>query len=369
MSQFRALTVQSGITTQIQPTNELLVGQGIDNDSAGALTIGSTTATSIALAQNTSISGSKTFSTGSGTVTINGATLFAGIATTSNGAASFDLSGGSGIFKTSTGAVTIGPGVTTISGVTTFTAAGTALTVNNNATITGTTTLTNNLTQSNGAVSLHANAASDYTTSVGALTFTSAAATTWSTTAGALSISGFTGLNFQKNASTYLDVGVTSNNVITVASGITLQATGTGQVIATSSATSTVVNVTGLTAAGFTAGNIGYVSANNTLSKAKSDGVATNSFKFFGIAPSANPTITSVVNGATSLQFVASLTLSAGDTVYISDVTAGQATNVPPSTAGHYVSPIGIVLDASTYTGVAGDLTNVLIQPSAPILL
>lgn len=91
--------------------------------------------------ENISQTGAVTLSTGTGTFTHNGATVFAGVAATASGAASFDLSGGSGIFKTSTGLVTVGPGAVTVSGATTFTAAGNALTVNNNAVITGNLTV------------------------------------------------------------------------------------------------------------------------------------------------------------------------------------------------------------------------------------
>ncbi len=54
------------------------------------------------------------------------------------GTGAADFSGGSGAFKTTTGAVTIGPGAVTVSGAASFTAGGTALSVATNATITGT---------------------------------------------------------------------------------------------------------------------------------------------------------------------------------------------------------------------------------------
>lgn len=144
MAQFRSLTIQSGVTKQIHSTDELIVGSGIDSDSAGALTLGSTTATSVVLNQNTSVSGSNTFTTTTGLATLGGGltvsggtsnfetnVAFTGIAVTASAATSFDLSGATGVFKTTTGAVTIGPGAVTVSGATTFTAAGTAVTVTN----------------------------------------------------------------------------------------------------------------------------------------------------------------------------------------------------------------------------------------------
>lgn len=116
MANFRALTVQAGVTTQIQDANKIIVGAGI-----------------------TTAAGGMAISSAGGTTTMSDVVAFAGGATAS-GAVAFDLSGSSGAFKTPTGAVTIGPGAVTVSGATTFTAAGTAVTVNNNMTVTGTLT-------------------------------------------------------------------------------------------------------------------------------------------------------------------------------------------------------------------------------------
>lgn len=93
----------------------------------------------------------------------------------------------------------------------------------------GALTVTSSITQSNGAVSLTANAASSFTTSSGALTFTSAAAATWSTSAGALSVSGFAGLNLQGGGTTALVVN-SSGTAITVQAGATLATTGSGNI-------------------------------------------------------------------------------------------------------------------------------------------
>lgn len=173
MTLFRALTIQSGVTTQIQTANQLAVGNGIDPDVSGSLTIGSTLATSVVLGGTTTttvnagsnnpnfdFSGSTgTFKTSSGTVTISGATVFSGVGVTATGAGNFDFSGSSGTFKTSTGANTLS-GSTTLAANQTFTAAsgtgafdfsaasGTfktssgAVSVNGNTTFTGTTTVT-----------------------------------------------------------------------------------------------------------------------------------------------------------------------------------------------------------------------------------
>jgi hypothetical protein len=177
-SQFRALTIQSGVTTQIQSTNQLLVGNGIDADAAGALSIGATTATSITLNQNTSMPGAQTFSTGTGAVSLNGATSVTGSNT-----------------------FTVGTGLTTLGGA---------------------------LTQSGGAFSLTGNAASQLSTTAGALTITAASDSTWSTSAGVLTVSGTAGLNLAMAGTTYLDVGTMTTGAVTLVNNTNfVAATGT----------------------------------------------------------------------------------------------------------------------------------------------
>lgn len=61
-----------------------------------------------------------------GGLTLSGTTTFSG-AVSASGSNAIDFSAGTGIFKTSTGAVTIGPGTTTISGKTTLTAQGSSV--------------------------------------------------------------------------------------------------------------------------------------------------------------------------------------------------------------------------------------------------
>src|SRR5205085_11397097 len=55
-------------------TTGTLSGNTIDRSTAGSLAIGTTNATSISLDANTTVSGSKTFTSGTGTVTLQGAT-------------------------------------------------------------------------------------------------------------------------------------------------------------------------------------------------------------------------------------------------------------------------------------------------------
>jgi hypothetical protein len=114
MATFRPYVNKAGTTTQLQDTDTLLAGNGVTTD-AGSLTLDSATSSLV---------------------------LAAALAVTAATGVTFDLSGSAGLFKTTTGPVTIGPGAVTQSGVTTFTAAGTAVVVNNNATVTGLTTAT-----------------------------------------------------------------------------------------------------------------------------------------------------------------------------------------------------------------------------------
>src|SRR4029079_84361 len=60
-------------TGTVQGTTSVLT-QSIDRTSAGALNIGATTATSIVLGQNTSMTGAATFTSGTGTVLLQGNT-------------------------------------------------------------------------------------------------------------------------------------------------------------------------------------------------------------------------------------------------------------------------------------------------------
>src|ERR1019366_9116105 len=161
MSIIRALVVVAGVTTQIASPNVLSTGSGITTD-AGDLSIsavgniapdGSKNIVATAGAGNVDFSlMTGTFKSSTGAVTIGpGAVGISGLATFSagvlaSGATAIDFSGGSGAFKSSTGAVTIGPGAVTVSGATTFSAAATALTVTNNALVSGNLTVTGSLT-------------------------------------------------------------------------------------------------------------------------------------------------------------------------------------------------------------------------------
>lgn len=135
MADFPALTIQSGIQTQLQSTNYLQAGLGIKPRGNTDFEIYAQGSNTIKLFNNTQVQANFNLTMAAGT-----------------GAA--DFSNGSGIFKTSTGAVTIGPGAVTVSGAATFSAAGTALSVTNDAAISGALSVSGNTTLSGTIASI-----------------------------------------------------------------------------------------------------------------------------------------------------------------------------------------------------------------------
>lgn len=143
----------------------------------------------------------------SGIKTYSAAPVF-GAGLTASGAVSNDFSGGTGTFKTSTGAVTIGGGAAAIAA----------------------------------------------TSSGAAITLTAGAASTWKTTSGALTVDGNGGVNLQVADATIFDVGVTSATKVTLAANIDLNgAAGTGGV--------SLGNLTGNTS--LPTGTLGWAGAAN----------------------------------------------------------------------------------------------------------
>lgn len=122
--------------------------------------------------------------------------------------------------------------------------------------------------------------------------------------------------------------------------------------------------MTGQTTAGLaTAGEIGYVSGASTW------GLAVCSGTLLQATCEGTYVAASVIrtDRAMSVYFVAGLVPAPAecDPVYVSAV-AGQATNVIPTTVGHYVSHIGTVL-SSTYG--ADRKAVVLFRPATPVLI
>lgn len=160
MSDYKALVLINGRTSQIPDADSLLTGAGLKNSSGDLTITPAGSAVLLAAGKNLSAesgagafdfsSASGAFSTSTGTNTLSGNVVLAADKNMSitSGTSGVDLSGGSGAFKTTTGAVTIGPGAVTVSGAATFSAAGTALSVTNNASVGGNLSVSGNLTVS-----------------------------------------------------------------------------------------------------------------------------------------------------------------------------------------------------------------------------
>lgn len=335
---------------------------------------------------------------GAGTVTAAAGASSSLTLTTGNAGAN---GGGGGA---GTGAITIDPGAPTGAGV----AGALNIGQTNAASIAVgrsgiTTTITGRLDQLTGALNLTANAASQVTTSAGALTITSAAAATWSTSAGALTVNGTGGINIQGGGFTTAIVNSTGTQ-ITVQAGGTLNTTSTGNINLPNngsarfqvegvavSANVTAANLGTLTASstsdasalhthnnlvggrlirsGLTlwatpaAGEVGYLSANNTA--AKTDSTAIGTARFFGVYDGTAGQL--VTNGVVSMGYILGLTsLTAGAPAYLS-TTVGKITKTAPSSG--VVAEVGILVDGTGYDNVLGSAHPVAIQVKAPVIL
>ena len=96
-------------------------------------------------------------------------------------------------------------------------------------------------------------------------------------------------------------------------------------------------------------GEVGYISGNNTWTKANASSISTSDVK--GIYQGKANTLS--LNGP-YMFFDSGLTLTAGNKVYLSDVTSGRVTNIKPTATGHVEQELGTLLDASGYDSVNG---------------
>ena len=112
-------------------------------------------------------------------------------------------------------------------------------------------------------------------------------------------------------------------------------------------------------------GEIGYISANNTAARAKADDPATAGA--IGVYDGTASSL--VVSGKVSILLDASLTLSAGDIIYLSKDTAGRGTNVAPSTSGQVSIALGRLLDTTSYNSGAGSAQPCILNIQSPELI
>ena len=113
-----------------------------------------------------------------------------------------------------------------------------------------------------------------------------------------------------------------------------------------------------VTAAGLASGDVVRITGASTVGKADADAIATA--RVAGIVGEANQLI---VAGAALAKFKAGLTLAAGEPVYLSEVDAGELTNVAPTSG--VVAEVGLVLNPAQTSSKA----LILVQVKAPIML
>lgn len=107
-------------------------------------------------------------------------------------------------------------------------------------------------------------------------------------------------------------------------------------------------------------GEVGYISGNKTLSKAKADSALTaNAVCAYQGSAGACQT-----DGPQRLLFESGLTLTAGDEVFLSASVAGRVTNVQPIVIGQFVEPLGWLNDASDYDSMSGSAQPCVWRPS-----
>lgn len=227
-----------------------------------------------------------------------------------SGSGGLDGSSNSGPFKTTGGAVTIGPGAISVSGSATM-----------------------------------------------------QAGTTFATT-------GSGNINLPNNGSARFQVegvsvsaNVTAPNLGTLTAG---SASNADSLHTHATATSTTNNITGLTLFSTpVTGELGYFSGNNTVSRAIATAMSTSraigAYAGTSGALSAGPRV--------SILLDAGLTVAAGQPIYVSAATAGRGTNVAPNTATQVEAQVAILADASGYSSGAGSAQSCIWQPKDPIQL
>ena len=120
-----------------------------------------------------------------------------------------------------------------------------------------------------------------------------------------------------------------------------------------------------LTTAGMAAGDIAYLSANDTVLQADADstlGVARAMGVYNGTAREV------VIQGRVDVTLNDGVTPSAGAPIYVSTV-AGRGTATAPSGSGEYVTCIGYVVDNTGYAATPGNTVEILLGIERPVLV
>jgi len=129
---------------------------------------------------------------------------------------------------------------------------------------------------------------------------------------------------------------------------------------------STKLVIDGLTfAGGAFVGAIYYITGFNTIDLAQANVLATSGA--IGVYEGVASQIT--VGGKVTMYFGPGMTLTAGDRVFLSPITAGNATNIEPTTPGQISFILGRILDIGTYIIGEGGTVFCTWQPQTPIIV
>lgn len=348
MANDKVLVSSGGVTRTVPDADTALVGSGVRSnvgqsltivsdtgactvDSAAALVLGNTTATSIAVGHSgvtTTVTGGLTQLTGAVSLTGNAASSF----TTSAGALTL-TSAAAATWSTAAGALTVDSAAALNLGNTNAT----SLAVGHSGI---TTTVTGGLTQLTGAVSLTGNAASQFSTTSGALTLTGAAASTWSTAAGALTLNGFAGMNLQNNGTTNLTVGP---GTLVIQSGVTLSATGTGQINLPQN---------------FLVNSVATIYANPGINDGTHGQVSALALNVITAGPTSNADSYHTHSFTSGSSETAGATITAGQLVAFQN--NGGTGNVYPASASNGTPALQNVIGVATTSAVATGTTNIV---------
>ena len=349
-------TINGNVTTGNNPNFDFSGSTGTFDTSSGANT----------LHGNVTVSGSKTFTVGSGLASFGGGvTVSSGSLTVSGLGWGVTQTNGSGVFSTSAGTsgqLLIAQGTS---------AAATWNSLSGDGTISSSGVLT--VTQAAGNFEVKGNLMVDGAeTIVGTSTFQSNASFDGDVTIvdgyylqteliqsdGYLNINAVNGINLQSAGVTYLEVGTTASgtNFIAVPSGITLEAAAGGQIIATSSSGTEEITVTGINTSAVGAANDAvYVSGSLAVSSAEGNSLSTAYCAGFAKDKASSGNL--YTDGLVSPNITGSA--APGNVMYLDPANAGKVTATAPTTAGQVVAPVGFMLSA----------TQMVIRILTPVLL
>lgn len=117
-------------------------------------------------------------------------------------------------------------------------------------------------------------------------------------------------------------------------------------------------------------GQLYSYTANNTVDLSVSD-TDTKAVAFAGVWTVAQAGLKTIRGYPIHIRFAPGLTVVGGKTVYLSDDDPGLATNVPPSTIGNFIKPIGSIVDGSMYNPLdgTGSLALCILDPQPLVII